>query len=222
MTGLQPLDVKPDNLTDITFDAIRQSIVSKALPPGSRVSEQKIAAQLQVSKTPVREALLRLRHIGLVEPVERGLAVITPSALAIREAYELRASLEQTSAGLAANRASASQAEILFELAQESLTAARRADRAAFKSADRRFHGTVAAACGNGLLAEAIENSLTLTAVLRERDVPMTGDSVDCATEHVAVAEAIGAGQGDQAAQRMSDHVLHVMSMVLGATARAS
>lgn len=81
---LQPLASRPANLTDLVLDALRQSIVDQTLAPGQQVSEASLAKSLQVSKTPVREALLRLRHIGLVEPASRGLRVVRPSAGTIR------------------------------------------------------------------------------------------------------------------------------------------
>lgn len=62
--GLAPLAVRPDNLTTLVFAAIRDKIVDATLAPGSSVSEASLAKQLEVSKTPVREALLRLRHVG--------------------------------------------------------------------------------------------------------------------------------------------------------------
>lgn len=217
VTGLEPLTARPDNLSEMTFEQIRDGIVRRQLPPGSRVSEQKIAAQLQVSKTPVREALLRLRHAGLVEPVERGLCVVKPSDRAIRDAYEVRAGLEHTSAQLAATRATAEQAENLLAIATKSQAAAQTGDTSEFRRTDRDFHLAVANAAGNARLAVAIEESLTLTSVLRERDVPPTGDSVECAGEHVKVAEAIGAGLVYPASERMADHVRHVMTIVLAA-----
>ncbi|MGH4000174.1 MAG: GntR family transcriptional regulator [Pseudonocardiaceae bacterium] len=220
MTGLEPLDARPDNLSEVTFETIRNGIVSRQLPPGSRVSEQKIAAQLQVSKTPVREALLRLRHAGLVEPVGRGLCVVMPSDRAIRDAYEVRAGLEHTSARLAATRATPEQAESLILIAAKSLAAARSGDGGEFRGSDRDFHLAVANAAGNSLLSVAIKESLILTSVLRERDVPPAGDSVDCAEEHVKVAEAIRAGLVESASERMADHVRHVATIVL--TARAA
>src|SRR3981081_2195160 len=82
--GLRPLAPRAENLTDAVFEAIRDGIVDKVLTPGARISEAKVASQLNVSKTPVREALLRLRHLGLVEPTERGLTVVRPSGKAIR------------------------------------------------------------------------------------------------------------------------------------------
>ena len=96
--ALPPLAGRPSSLTTRVFAEIRDKIVDATLPPGSRVSESVLADQLRVSKTPVREALLRLRHIGLVEPSSTGLRVIQPSAKAIRDAYEFRAGVEAIAA----------------------------------------------------------------------------------------------------------------------------
>ena len=220
VTGLQPLETRPDNLTDLVFQALRDSIVDQSLRPGSRVSEAGVAAQLKVSKTPVREALLRLRHVGLVESVgERGLQVIQPSIQAIRNAYELRASIERGSAFFAAHRATSEVREELLDIAQASLRAAEDGDGSAFRRIDPRFHRLIASASANTMITRSVEDSLVLCAVLRERDVPRAGDSVACANEHVAIAQAILAGEADAAGERNADHILHVMALVLSARA---
>ncbi|MBJ8344328.1 GntR family transcriptional regulator [Antrihabitans sp. YC2-6] len=219
---LQPLATRPDNLTSMVFEAIRDSIVNATIPPGSRISEASVAAQLDVSKTPVREALLRLRHIGLVEPTQRGLQVIRPSVKAIRDAYEYRAGIESVSARYAANRASAEEIERIFGLAEQSLARAEDADPAGFRRLDREFHTAVSTATRNDILQRSIEDALVLTSALRERDVAPSGDSISCAHEHVGVAQAIQAGNADAAADAMSAHVLHVMSLVLSSRPAAN
>jgi DNA-binding GntR family transcriptional regulator len=170
-----------------------------------------------VSKTPVREALLRLRHIGLVEPTRRGLQVIRPSVKAIRDAYEYRAGIEGTAGRYAAQRATTDEHESILLLAVASLEYAEALDGEGFRRSDREFHLAIAKAAKNVLLGQAIEDSLVLTSALRERDVPRSGDSIACAKEHVAVAEAIRAGNPDAAGGALSDHVHHVMSLVLSA-----
>jgi len=221
-SALSPLDSRPDNLTDLVFQAIRDSIVDQTLAPGSRVSEARVAAQLQVSKTPVREALLRLRHVGLVEPVERGLRVVRPSIQAIHNAYEFRAGIERSAAFFAAHRATTGEREELLGLAQSSFRAAEDGDGFEFRSYDNRFHRLIAQASGNEVLRQAVEDSLVLTAVLRERDVPRSGDSRSCASEHIDVAKAILGGEADKAGDQNAGHILHVMSLVLAAQANVN
>lgn len=212
---LRPLRAKPESLTERVIDAIKEAVIEKELAPGTRVSEAMLAKRLDVSKTPVREALLRLRHIGLVEPTGGGLQVVQPSCAKIQDAYELRAGLEHVSAKRAAARRSGADGAILAELAARSLDCAKAADVPGFRDSDRRFHQLVAGCSGNTMLAEAIDDALLLTSALRLRDVPPTGDSVSCAAEHVEIARHIEAQQPDLAAAAMEAHVEHVMSTVL-------
>jgi DNA-binding GntR family transcriptional regulator len=213
--GLKPLGSKPESLTDMVFEAIRDAIVSKALPPGSQVSEANLAAQLSVSKTPVRETLLRLRHAGLVEPDGRSLRVILPSPDAIRDAYEVRSGLEQAAARHAAERATETERTRILDGAELSLAAARAGRNAEFHSRDQDFHWAIAEAAHNPLLARAVEDVLLLTSALRARDVPATGDSVECGREHMVIAEALRDGDGATAARRVAEHLQHVLTIVL-------
>jgi DNA-binding GntR family transcriptional regulator len=215
---LRPLHSKPERLTELVLEAIKDAIVGKTLAPGSRLSEAALAAQLEVSKTPVREALLRLRQIGLVEAAGSGLCVVKPSAETIRNAYELRAGLERISARYAASRSSESDQARISGFAAASLSCATAKDYSGFRDADKKFHQLVARSSGNGLLASAIDDSLLITSALRMRDVPDTGHPVRCATQHVRVAEAIRAGDTEAAAGQMAEHIKHVMSQVLNAS----
>ncbi|MGA8115599.1 MAG: GntR family transcriptional regulator [Actinocatenispora sp.] len=216
-TSLRPLALRSENLTEVVFEAIRDGIVDNVLAPGSRVSEAKVAAQLNVSKTPVREALLRLRHIGLVEPTERGLRVIRPSVKVIRDAYEFRAGIERTAAQYSAHRATTEEHERILLLARTSLKYAQARDGDRFRQYDREFHEAIASCARNEVLEKVVKDSLVLASALRERDVPTSGDSVTCAHEHIRVAEAIRVGDAETAAREAADHIHHVMSIVLAA-----
>jgi DNA-binding GntR family transcriptional regulator len=214
---LRALPPRAANLTELVFAAIRDGIVDKVLTPGARISEAKVASKLNVSKTPVREALLRLRHIGLVEPTERGLRVVRPSVKAIRDAYESRAGIERTAAHYAAHRATTEEHERILLLARTSLEHAQAKDGARFRQFDHEFHEAIACSTRNAVLEQAVKDSLVLTSALRERDVPASGDSVTCAQEHVRVAAAIRVGDAEAAAREVADHIHHVMAIVLAA-----
>lgn len=213
---MQPLSSKPESLTEMVFKAIRDAIVSKDLPPGGQISEASLAAQLNVSKTPVRETLLRLRQAGLVEQQGRSLRVVVPSPAAIRDAYELRSGLEQTAAHYATCRASDAERGQTLRWAESSLAAAQGGRNAEFQVVDQEFHRAVALGSHNPLLVNAVADALLLTVVLRARDVPAGGDSVTCAREHVRIASAISSGDDQAATQLMGEHVQHVLAIVLG------
>jgi DNA-binding GntR family transcriptional regulator len=87
-----------------TYAAIRRSILEGALRPGERIVEQQLAEMLNVSRTPVREALLKLERENLVARIGRGMAVRRYSSDEVRDIYNLRAHLESYGARLAADR----------------------------------------------------------------------------------------------------------------------
>jgi DNA-binding GntR family transcriptional regulator len=84
--------------------AIRRSILEGALRPGQRIVEQQLAEALSVSRTPVREALVKLERENLVARMGRGMAVRTYSSDEVRDIYELRAHLESFAARIACER----------------------------------------------------------------------------------------------------------------------
>ncbi|WP_236793481.1 GntR family transcriptional regulator [Amycolatopsis sp. GM8] len=213
--GLAPLTERPENLTNIVFAAIRDRIVDSSLPPGSSVSEAMLSKQLQVSKTPVREALLRLRHIGLVESTSRGLRVVQPSIAGIRDAFEFRAGIEAMAGRYAADRATTEQHDRIVKMAADSLTAARDGRRGDFLSHDQDFHLAVARAARNEVLFQAVENSIVLTRALRWRDVHVDRDFVPDAHEHVAIADLIRAGSPDLASAKLAEHIHRIMLILL-------
>lgn len=206
---------RPDNLTDLVFAAIRNRIVDSSLPPGSSVSEATLAKELSVSKTPVREALLRLRRIGLVEPTSRGLRVTLPSDRSVRHAFEYRAALEAGAAPYAAREASIEQLDTVARCAAESLTCARENDRPAFGQIDHRFHVAIAAASGNEFMESSIEDAFVLTVALRQRDVVLDRDFVPDALEHLEISEALRDRDGAAASSLLAKHALRIMDQLL-------
>ncbi|MBK1786002.1 GntR family transcriptional regulator [Prauserella cavernicola] len=206
---------RPRKLGDIVLDQVRELIVSKRLAPGSRLSEAKIAGILEVSKTPVREALLQLRMIGLVEIVDGSAHVVVPSAMLIREAYEVRSGLEALTARLAAQRADVGHQNEILAAADASHLAAKNGDRRAFAEHDHRFHWSIAVASGNDTARNRVEESLILCQTLRQRDVLSEWDSQVCGEAHVDIANAIRDRAAGAAAELAAAHVTYVMAKIL-------
>ena len=101
------------------YDRIKQDIVSGRLQPGEPLSEEDLAQRLQASRTPVREALRRLNHEGLVRIVpNKGAFVRVLTLRDIREIYEVREALESFAAGQAAMRMSPEQISTISQLAK--------------------------------------------------------------------------------------------------------
>ena len=216
MPDLQKLGARPESLAQMVFDAIRAAIIDKTLPPGSAISETALARELDVSKTPVREAVLRLCELRLIEREgPRGLRVISPSTELIDQAYELRLALESQAAALAAERSDKGEQDALFALAEKSLAACEANSMAEFRQYDVELHHLVAKASGSPLLAGLAENAIDLTDVLRRRDAPMSQVSLRCAHEHVQLARAIQEGRAADAKALTEAHIKAVHRRVL-------
>ncbi|MFI6574166.1 GntR family transcriptional regulator [Nocardiopsis sp. NPDC050513] len=213
--ALEPIPSRPAGLTETVYARIREAIVTSRIAPGEQVTEAKLAERLGVSKTPVREALVRLAHVGFVEPEgRRGLRVPVPSAESIRSAYEVRAALETQTARLAAQRRTDDEAAEITRLAEASRASAEAADLAGFRAHDQRLHAAIAAASGNRPLAHLVTDYLDLVTTLRRRDAPEVDNSSECAAQHVRIAAAIAAHAPDDAERHMRAHLAKVQAMV--------
>jgi DNA-binding GntR family transcriptional regulator len=220
---LLELEQKPASLTEVVYETIREAITSRVIAPGSRLTEAGLARQLNVSKTPVREALLKLRQIGLVESSgQRGGRVTLPSRRSIQHAYETRQALESFAAELVAERGSDADIGLIGEAAQRCLAAAEAGDLDGFRSWDLTFHEKIGEAASNPRLRELVSDSFALVMTLRRRDVPHAEGSVACARAHVRIAEALARRDPDAARQAMRDHIRQVEGYVLASLAEES
>jgi DNA-binding GntR family transcriptional regulator len=211
-----PIAFRSETLSEKVYEAIREAIDSRRLPPGERVTEASLASQLSVSKTPVREALLRLEQVGLVQADgSRGASVVQASPSVIRDAFEYRLALEVEAARLAAARADEASIAAIAHLADVSLVAARRQDRPAFLLSDRKFHLEIADAAGNARLAAGVRDAMDLTGALRSRDAIDTQNSVACAERHVDIAEAIRRRAEDEVSTLIRNHLKSVQELVV-------
>lgn len=211
------LPPRPESLMDLVYETILRAIKTKALRPGARVTEAGLAAQLNVSKTPVREALLRLKEIGLIEDAgRRGGRITVASVESIRATFGAREALEVYLAGQAASVATREQIEEIRDAAVGSSEAAREEMIERYGYLDGAFHRAINDAVANSLITPMLENVLTRVSVFRERELPAGSTfSLTCGEEHVAIAEAIASRDADLAGRLMGEHVRHVRDYVI-------
>ncbi|MFI9200717.1 GntR family transcriptional regulator [Streptomyces sp. NPDC053048] len=137
---------------------ILEGIVSGRWQPGERIVERRIAAELLVSQTPVREALRELESLRLIESVpNKGVRVRDLSAADLKESYPVRAGLEQVAAELAADALAGDVSALEREVAALEV-----ADRAGDSEAQARhtvaFHREIVRAAGNSVLLHTWES----------------------------------------------------------------
>jgi DNA-binding GntR family transcriptional regulator len=139
-----------------TYAAIRRSILDGALRPGERIVEQQLAERLNVSRTPVREALLKLERENLVARIGRGMAVRRYSSDEVRDIYNLRAHLESFGARLAAERITEAElnalTQIQDDMEREGFDTGHAELIRALSRDNQRFHALVVRAARNAPL----------------------------------------------------------------------
>lgn len=215
---LTPVREHHQSLTQLVADRIRDAILTREYPPGARITEATLAKKLGVSKTPVREALLRLQYIGVIEPDgPRGGRVVAASPTTIVAAYQVREALEAQAARLAAVTASPKQLAAIKAATAKATDAANAGDVSLFRKWDRQFHDAIAYAAGNDRLTEMISDALLLTWTVRRRDVPLADDSPECAKQHEVIVDCISSRSPIGAGEAMSSHIAHVRDIVLAA-----
>ena len=198
-------------------ELIRQAIVSGVLRSGEQISPREIADRLGVSRTPVREAIIHLAAVGLVEMLPARIQIASPTTTAIRDAFELRQSLETMAARLAAQRRTAAQCDAILAHAEESRMAAEAADRAAFQRSDRDFHLAIGEASHSLYVGRYLSYALDLALTLRNLRMVKTPFNPIWVHHHAQLAEAI-ARQDAEAAEAVSrEHVQAVLAVVAAA-----
>lgn len=207
-SALRPPVPQAGSLVDAVCAAIRRRILDNTWAPGHQALETSLALELGVSRTPVREALIRLAHEGLVEVIPRhGMRVLPVSPTDMREIYEILMSLESTAAELVARaRPAADELAPLETATRDMERALRHDDLDAWAAADERFHRRLVEMCGNPKLAAIVFNywdraHRARMVTLRLRPIP-----VNSTREHRAIVSAIRKGDAPRAGTLFRAH----------------
>jgi DNA-binding GntR family transcriptional regulator len=191
----------PLRAADSAYSSLKSRILRNQLPGGSQLLEDVVAADLGVSRTPVREALARLESEGLVEPIPRhGYRVLPITMEDIREIYEVLSPLETVAAELLAQKKPNSAEVNALQEAVDKMAAALKADDLeAWAEADEMFHARLVDLCGNRRLARVAhllfaQSHRVRLFTLRLRDKPLSS-----VKNHGALVDAIRKGRPDLA-----------------------
>ncbi|WP_028227859.1 GntR family transcriptional regulator [Paraburkholderia ferrariae] len=182
-------------LTDIAFSRIEQMIVTRELPPGHMVSEIQLAEELQMGRTPVREALQRLRQLGFVEMrPRRGTSICNVDVRQQLELLEVRRPLEELIVRCACARATSDERLLLKRLAKRIVDAAKRKNIAEYFEVNRAIHKAEVTAAHNSMLTHTM---LAIHAQSRRfwyQTIEEADAFLDAAKLHAAVLDGIAAG----------------------------
>jgi DNA-binding GntR family transcriptional regulator len=203
-------------------EAIVQSLLTDVfqgrLRPGQHLVTQELAARFGVSHTPVREALIALAGIGIIDLLpNRGAIVRRVTSREVREVCQVRRVLEGQAARFACGRIALAElhavADDLRRLTEAPAPSAAGRYVQQARAVDSRLHDLIADSCGNGFLAKELSRLKILFRAFR--DVAWQRDEsrndfhrvAEEAHEHLAIVEALLAGRGRDAARAMASHI---------------
>lgn len=202
MSSISRIEFAPD-LTDQVYQRLLNAICNGELGPGARLTQEELAANLDVSRQPVLQALRMLKKDGFViDAGRRGLMVAPLGAETISQIYQVRAVLD----ALAARQAALAKARIDPALITAGRKAVAGSHVGSMIDADLEFHNAIYAASGNPLIAETANHHWrhirrAMGAVLQQARVR---DSVW--DEHQAMIDAIARGDADRAESLAREH----------------
>jgi DNA-binding GntR family transcriptional regulator len=190
------------------YRELRGRILDNRLLPGEQFTEVELAAMLKMSRTPVREAMLRLAADGLADVRARhGMRVKPTSVIDMREIYEVLMGLESVAAALAAQRADQGDYVERMRAAIGDMDAAlERDDRKAWAAADERFHTLLVEASGNARIKELVQTFFDQSHRVRMMTLPLRPAPITSNRDHESVVEAIAARDPERARQLHHAH----------------
>jgi DNA-binding GntR family transcriptional regulator len=202
---------RPARLSDIAAEHLRERILRGTYPPGSPLSQETLAQEFNISRTPLRDALKALERDGLVELDENGSAsVVDISPEDARDLLRIRETID----GVAARRAASLPADrrqalgaVLEPLLEELDASSKVEDRYRFRVADSRFHVAIIKHCESKQLnnCKAFVHGTALS--IYSSRVPSPGHLSQAAEDHRQIALAVLAGDVDRSVQAARDHV---------------
>lgn len=204
-------------LSDRAYQLIRHKIITLELPPRSAIDEQALMEDLQLGRTPIREALQRLAAEDLVFfAPRRGIFVADVSLTDLQKIFELRMILEGFCARLAAQRVTEDQLAEMRSLIQE-LAQLPDGDRRNLMAIDERFHELLYQAADNEFLAQALRRLHALSFRIWHLVLDRLGSVRGAMEQHIEIVQALQVGDEEQAESLLQRHVIEFQQEIKAA-----
>ncbi|MDJ0348849.1 GntR family transcriptional regulator [Cryobacterium sp. PH29-G1] len=209
--------------TDRIHLALREAILSGELASGSLHSIYQLAERFNVSRTPVRDAVLRLADTGMLE-IERnhGVRVRGLKVDDVREVFEARLLLEVPAAAFAATHADDALVTALRACLLDFAAAVATNDEAQFQRSDRQLHTMLMAAAGNTRISAMVESLRDVTQAHGVWTADQSRTLRAIQHEHEPIVDAVAARNPDAAARLMRDHLVETAVLLMQQVAKTS
>ena len=196
------------------YHLIKDKIITLELAPSAVIDEQALMRELELGRTPIREALQRLNAEGLVHIVpRRGMFVTDISITDLQKIFEVRTVLTGFCARLAAQRATTDQIAQMERVLRD-LEQVQSGDYKVLIDIDRRFQRLMYQAAGNDILAESLDRLYDLSLRIWYLVLHQLGDVRDAIEQHRQVAEALKARDGARAEALIQQHIVQFQQKI--------
>ena len=204
-------------LSEKAYRLIKDKVVTLELPPSAVIDEHVLMQELDLGRTPIREALQRLDSEGLVNIVpRRGTFVNDISVTDLQKIFELRIVMEGFCAHLAAQRATQAQLDKMKNVLQ-GLDQLQESDPQALMSVDRRFHRLLYAAADNEFMADILDRLYDLSLRLWYLVLSRLSEVKHSIEQHLLVLDALQEGDADRAEAMIRKHIVEFQQSIKAA-----
>jgi DNA-binding GntR family transcriptional regulator len=195
---------------------LRQMLVEGQIAPGAKLNERELCERLNVSRTPLREAIRMLGAEGLVELLpNRGAVALQLSEADVTHTFEVLAALEGMSGELAAQRATADEVREITALHYEMLACHARGDLSGYYALNSRIHTAINRAARNPVLSRTYDTVNARLQALRFRSNQDGEKWRNAVKEHTRMVEALAARDAAALREVLIEHLLHKRDVVL-------
>lgn len=210
---------KPKPLNRIAYEALRESILRGRLKSGELYNEMKLAAELGISRTPVREALLELSAKGLIAFIPRkGVKVSSFTKEDVNQVWEVRMALELFAIDKLKAKAANLDLEPLKECIAIQKAAIEELDYSTYLNADRGFHSQLCELFGNRRLQTALEEIRDLIDLMALDALNLEGRMEAVLKEHQKTLAALERGNFSAAVSALEEHLIASQTAVIEST----
>ena len=209
--------IESPNLRDQTYDIIKNMIIMREIEPGKKINEEHLAKEIQVSRTPIREALCRLENEGIVKIIpRRGAFVADLTEINVSEILLIREVLEGLAARLATENMDEKTLEKLKKaLEKVSAVPEKDSDLIDYTRSEVDFHALLLSASNNQMLKNMMEIVNAHLQIIRLRTVVIPERAQKTVKEHHQILKAIENGDAGAAEELMRKHVRSVRDVAL-------
>jgi DNA-binding GntR family transcriptional regulator len=208
--------MRKKNLKEQVFDELKNRILYAKLSPGVKISDNEVAREMGISRTPVREALVRLAGHGLVEELpNRGFRVRVLTLREIEDLYIMREALEVLAVRLAIQNMDSEKTRILGQLLKNYVPIINAQDFAKHIQLDHRFHFQIVSYSNNAFLTQTFRSLQDQIRIVRHYEHLRSDSYQKIYNEHQQIFNFMVKGETAKAKSAMSRHILQAMKNIL-------